>query len=156
MQYISDINDLELEAVKSLSMKVAQSCLTLCDPMDYSPPGFSLHGILQARILEWVAIPFSRRSSQPREKTRVSCIAGIFFTIWTTREAQDILAWVAYSFSRGSSQPRSWTRVSWIAGGFFTSWVTREKVFLFSVLWSNPRQPNCASKLLNCTQQRSI
>ena len=126
MQYISDRNDLELEAVKSLSMKVAQSCLTLCDPMDYSPPGFSLHGILQARILEWVAIPFSRRSSQPREKTRVSCIAGIFFTIWTTREAQDILAWVAYSFSRGSSQPRDWTWVSCIAGIFSTIWATRE------------------------------
>ena len=43
-----------------LRLLVAQSCLTLCDPMDYSPPGFSVHGILQARILEWVAIPFSR------------------------------------------------------------------------------------------------
>ena len=46
---------------------VAQSCLTLCDPMNYSPPGSSVHGILQARILEWVAIPFSRGSSQPRD-----------------------------------------------------------------------------------------
>ena len=46
---------------------VAQSCLTLCDPMDYSLPGSSVHGILQARILEWVAIPFSRVSSQPRD-----------------------------------------------------------------------------------------
>ena len=48
-----------------------QSCPTLCDPMDYSPPGPSVHGILQARILEWVAIPFSRRSSQLRYWTRV-------------------------------------------------------------------------------------
>ena len=47
-------------------VKVAQSCLTLCDPMDWSLPDFSVHGILQARILEWVAIPFSRGSSQPR------------------------------------------------------------------------------------------
>jgi len=47
--------------------KSLQSCLTLCDPMDYSPPGSSVHGILQARILEWVAMPFSRRSSQPRD-----------------------------------------------------------------------------------------
>ena len=60
---------------------VTQSCLTLCDPMDCSPPGSSVHGILQVRILEWIAIPCSRRSSLPRGKTRVSCLAGIFFTI---------------------------------------------------------------------------
>ena len=60
---------------------VAQSHLTLCDPTDCSPPGSSVHGILQARILEWVAIPFARGSSQPRNRTRVSCIAGRFFTI---------------------------------------------------------------------------
>ena len=47
--------------------RVAQSCLTLCNPMDYSPRGSSVHGILQARILEWVAIPFSRGSSRPRD-----------------------------------------------------------------------------------------
>ena len=55
--------------------KGAQSCPSLCDPMDYT-----VHGILQARILEWVTYPFSRRSSQPRNQTRVSCIAGRFFT----------------------------------------------------------------------------
>ena len=54
-------------------MSVAQLCLTLCDPMDRSPPGSSVHGILQARILEWVAIPSSRGSSQPRDRTCVSC-----------------------------------------------------------------------------------
>ena len=59
---------------------VTQPCPTLCDPMDYSPPGSSVHGILQARILEWVAISFSKRSSWPRDWTRVSCIAGRFFT----------------------------------------------------------------------------
>ena len=58
------------------------------DPMDYSPPGSSVHGTLQARILEWVAIPFSRASSWPRDRTQVSCIAGRFFTVWATREAQ--------------------------------------------------------------------
>ena len=52
---------------------VTQSCLTLCDPMDCSPPGSSVHGILQAKILEWVAMPFSRGSSQPRDRTQVSC-----------------------------------------------------------------------------------
>ena len=60
---------------------VAQSCLTLCNPMDRSLPGSSVHGILQARILEWVAMPSSRRSSQPRDGTWVSCIADRFFTI---------------------------------------------------------------------------
>ena len=53
---------------------------TLCDPVDCSPPGSSVCGILQARILEWVAIPFSKGSSQPRVGTHVSCIAGRFFT----------------------------------------------------------------------------
>ena len=63
-----------------VSVLVAQLCLTLCDPMDCSPPGSSVHGILQARILEWVAIPFSRGSSQPRDWTQVSCTASRFFT----------------------------------------------------------------------------
>ena len=58
---------------------VAQSCLTLGDPMDCSPQGSSVHGILQARILEWVAISFSRASSQPRNRTQASCIIGRFF-----------------------------------------------------------------------------
>ena len=65
-------------------MLVTQSCPTLCDPMDCSPSGSSVHGILQARILEWIGIPFSRGSSQPRDRTQVSCIAGRFFTVWAT------------------------------------------------------------------------
>ena len=65
-------------------VKVTQSCLTLCDPMDYT-----VHGILQARILEWVAFPFSRRSSQLRDWIQVSHIAGRFFTSWATRETQE-------------------------------------------------------------------
>ena len=60
---------------------VAQLYLTLCDPMDCRPPSSSVHGILQARILEWVAIPFSRVSFQPRDRTQLSCIAGRFFTV---------------------------------------------------------------------------
>ena len=58
--------------------------------MDYNPPGSSVHELLQARILEWADIPFSRRSFWPRDKTQVSCIAGGFFTIWAAREAQFI------------------------------------------------------------------
>ena len=60
---------------------VAELCPTLCNPMDCCPPGFSVHGILQGRILDRVAISFSRRSSWLRDRTRVSCIAGGFFTI---------------------------------------------------------------------------
>ena len=71
--------------------KSLQLCLTLYDPMDYSPPGSSDHGILQARILEWAAISSSRGSSWPRDKTHISYvspIAGRIFTIWATKEAQ--------------------------------------------------------------------
>ena len=74
-----------------LKVLVAPSCLTLCDPMDYSPPGSSVRGILQARILEQVAIPFRRESSRTRGQTQVSCIADRFFTDWVTREALPIV-----------------------------------------------------------------
>ena len=73
--------------VKSVVVKVAQSCLTLCNPTNHSPPGSSVHGVLQARILQWIAMPFSRGSFWPRDRTQVSCIAGRFFTIWATRKA---------------------------------------------------------------------
>ena len=76
-----------LTTVSESMSEVAQLCPTLCDPMDCSPPGFSIHGIFQARILEWVAISFSRGSSRPRNRTWVSCIAGRCFTLWATREA---------------------------------------------------------------------
>ena len=67
--------------------EVAQSCPTLCDPVDCSLPGFSIHGILQSRILEWVTISFSRGSSWPRGQTRVSHIGGRCFNLWAIREA---------------------------------------------------------------------
>ena len=66
-------------------MIVTQSCPTLWDPVHCSPPGSSVHRILQARILQWIAIPFSRVSSWPRDRTRISHIEGRFFTIWATR-----------------------------------------------------------------------
>ena len=65
--------------------EVAQLCPTLWDPVDCSLPGSSIHGISQARILEWVAISFSGGSCWPREWIRVSCIAGRHFTVWATR-----------------------------------------------------------------------
>ena len=78
-------NELFVAVVQSLSH------VRLCDPMDCSPPGSTVHGISQARKLEWVAISSSRGSSQPRDWTGVSCIAGRFFTSWATREAQRII-----------------------------------------------------------------
>ena len=96
-----------------VKVKFAQSCPTLCNLMDYI-----LYGILQARIFEWVAFLFSRGSSQPRDRTQVSHIAGEFFTSWATR----ILDKVTYPFSSGSSQPRNQTRIFYIAGRFFTNW----------------------------------
>ena len=66
---------------------VAHLCPAICNPMDCGSPGSSAHGILQAGILEWVAFPFSKVSSQPRDQTCISCIAGRFFTSWATREA---------------------------------------------------------------------
>ena len=96
---------------KKVKVKVAQSCLTLCDCVDYT-----VHGILQARILEWVAVPFSRGSSQPRSPA--------FQADSLPAEPQGsprILKWIAYPFSRGSSRPKNRTRVSCIAGGFFTN-----------------------------------
>ena len=78
--------DRERELILKMCVLVTQSCLTLCYPVDCSPPGSSVPGILQARTLEWVAIPFSRGSSWPKDQTHVSCIAGRCFTIWAIRE----------------------------------------------------------------------
>ena len=79
-------NSVKLWIKHNIDSEVAQSCLTLCEPMDCSPPGSSVHVIFQARILEWVAISFSRGSSRPRDRTRVSRIVGRRFTVWATRE----------------------------------------------------------------------
>ena len=70
-----------------IKVLVSQSCPALWEPMDCSLPESSVYGILQARIMEWVAIHFYRGSSWPTDRTQVSCIAGIFFTVWATREA---------------------------------------------------------------------
>ena len=82
-----------------------KSYLTLCDPMNCSPPGSSVHGISKARILEWVAIRFSRGSFWPRYWTQVSCIAGRFFTNWATREAQSVLLLFSHSVVSDSCDP---------------------------------------------------
>ena len=71
---------------RKMKVLAAQLCPTLCDPVDCNPPGSFVHRILQAMILERVAISFSRGSSQPRDRTWVSCIASRLFTIWATRK----------------------------------------------------------------------
>ena len=136
---------LQCMKVKSGS-EVARSCPTLCDPMDCSPPGSSIHGIFQARVLEWGTIAFScslncfiknpdLKENEPSSKFRyVPCSSVLsyvllFSTPWTVAcqaslsigifQAR-ILEWVAMPSSRGSSQPRDQTQVSHIAGGFFT------------------------------------
>ena len=84
LNYHDPISTCSPELNVQMKVNVTQWSPTLCDPMDYT-----VHGILQARILEWVAFPFSRRSSQPRDRTQISPIAGRFFTSWAIREAQE-------------------------------------------------------------------
>ena len=92
---------------------VTQSCPTLCDPMDCSLPGSSVHGVFQTRVLEWVGISFSRGSSQHRDRSRVSLIAGRQFTIWAIREtkklsASQIQRWDWYKISMCIPEGRKW------------------------------------------------
>ena len=100
---------------------VAQSCPTLWDPMDCSLPGFLVHGDSQARILEWVAMPSSRGSSQESNQILLHCRRILYHL--SHQESSRILEWVAFPFSSGFSQPRNRTRFSCIAGRFFTSWL---------------------------------
>ena len=123
---VRSTNYLGLES--EVKVKVAQSCPTLCRPMDYI-----VHGILQVRILEWVAIPFSWGSSQPGDRTQISHSAGRFFTSWAIGKPKR-LEWIVYPFSMGSSWPKIQTGVSCIAVGFLTSWATREAQ---SWIWKN-------------------
>ena len=112
-------------------MKVAKSCLTLCDPMDYT-----VHGILQARILEWYLFPSPGDLPNPGIKSRSPHCRWILYQL-SHRGSPRILEWVTYPFSRGSSQPRNWTGISCIAGRFFTSWATREALLLKKVVSSS-------------------
>ena len=109
---------------------VAQSCATVCNPVDCSFPGSSVHGILQARVLEWVAFPFSKGSSQPWDWTQIPSIAARFFTIWATREASSAISLpthftLAHLHSRASHQVHDrnpgkvqYTEKRWICNAF--------------------------------------
>ena len=96
--------------------KLLQSCLTLCNPKDCSPPGFSVHEISQARILE--------SESESHSVVSDSLQPHGLHNPWNSPGQNT--EWVAFPFSSGSSQPRDWTQVSCIAGRFFTSWATIE------------------------------
>ena len=145
----------------SNSRLIPKTCPTPCNPMDCSPPDSSLHGFLQARILEWIAVSSSREYSRPRDcELSPSALAGWFFsteppagaakslqlcpTLCNPRDGSSpgspvtgilqarTLEWVAISFSRGSSRPRDRTQVSHIVGRHFTVWATREaQLFLW-------------------------
>ena len=105
---------------------VAQLCLTLCHPMNCSPPGFSVHGIFLTKLLEWVAMP-SLQGIFPTQGLNPDLPHCKWILYPLSHQGYPrILEWVAYPFSRGSSWPRNRTRVSCIAGRFFTSWATRE------------------------------
>ena len=94
---------------------VAQSRPTLFDPMDYSPPGSSVHGISQARILEWVAIFFSRGSSQPRYRTHISYVGGWFLYHWALREASMSMYYIPSSIDEESRAMSNCSRSeSWV------------------------------------------
>ena len=147
--------------MKCEKVKVAQSCLTLCDSMDCNLPDPSVLGVSQARILEWVAISYSREIpnsrgySQPRERTCVSCIAGRFFTVWATREAHwslgpgeplekgmathsSILAWkIPWTEKPGRLQSMESQRV-----GHDYDWTNNTTFLLFKAWkWVNFTQP---------------
>ena len=99
--------------IKEVKVK-SLSHVRLCDPVDCSPPGSSVHGISQARIQEWVAISFSRGSSWPRDPTHVSCTASGLFTVWATREAQrsgQCYNWGCHKFHPEKNLP--WIQLSW-------------------------------------------
>ena len=114
-----------LPAVLNASCMHAQSCLTLCNPMDYSPPDASIHGVFQARILEWVVIPFSRGSSQSRDRTDVTsifCIGKRIIYHWAIQEVPNtslsfpIQPWsLLHSWAEISllKKQRSWLQTAW-------------------------------------------
>ena len=100
---------------------VAQSCPTLCNPMDCSLPGSSVHGILQARVLEWLAVSFSRRSSQPRDRTRVSSIPGR--TPWILHLSNNIIiTFFCESFPYQNANNLNMACLFFISGTGHTSW----------------------------------
>ena len=131
--------------IMRVKVLVAQSCPTLCDPMDCSPPDSSVHGILEAGVLEWVAIPISRVSSWPRDWARVSCIAGGFFTIWATRETHHSATFTPHPHL---PSPWTWTWNYLVASYMFSKSLFRklalfyQRILAQKYLWICPLGPS--------------
>ena len=103
----------EISSKWKLTVVAVQLCPTLCNPMDYSPPGSSVHGILQTRIVGWVAMPSSRGPSQPRDQTPVSCIAGRFCTIWEITSLHP--KWIKMNLFTNTPLSTHERRKTWVA-----------------------------------------
>ena len=129
-------------------MLVSQLYLTLCDPMNCNLPGSSVHEILQARILDWVAIPFSRGSSQPRDQTWVCCIVGRFFTISSTKKTSTwkdtctpVFIAALFTIARTWKQPKcplteEWIKkICYIYTMEYYSATKKNKIMAFTVTW---------------------
>ena len=132
---------------------VIQSCLTLSNSMNCSPPGSFVPGIFQARILEWVAIPFSTGSSRPKDWTWVSHIAGRFFTV-SPQGSLICNIWIYYGYGlpwglHQESICLQCRRCQRCRRLEFDSWVRK-------ILWRKKRQPNLVSLPGNFHEQRSL
>ena len=125
-----------------LCSEVTQCCPILCNLMDCSLPGFSVHGIYQSRLLEWVDNSISSRSSRPRDRTQVSLIVGRWFTLWATREAlkyffEPLFFWPGgnntgvgcHSLLQEIFPIQELNSVSHLVGRLFTVWATREVIY---------------------------
>ena len=128
-----------------------------CDPMNCSLPDVSVHGILQARILEWVAMPSSRVSFQPGDATQVSHIAGGFFTIWATREAHWLLLYYYYCYYYYSNFSRDTELCPFFPSCFIAPFVLKIRTVLHvetRKTWNFYRRMQCDSKnqvVFSCT-----
>ena len=128
-----------------------QSCPTPCNPMDCTLPGSSVRGILQARILEWVSISFSKGFSQPRDGTEISCIAGRFFTDWARREAP-VLLWIQRFIllilngqgsrqSLGVGKNENVKTQPYQSSRFMTTFVVKSRKSFQMQIWAKPSCP---------------
>ena len=124
--------------------EVAQSCPTLCNPMDCILPGSSIHGIFQARVLEWVTISFSRGSSRPQDRTEVSRIAGRRFTVWDTREAKCLIPFQPQAQARCHlDQVEGWMRLLRCGSSKALSqvWFSLEDLWTAEMSYLSPTNP---------------
>ena len=133
-----------------LCAELLQLCPTLCDPVDCSPPGSSVHGILQARILEWVAMPllqgiFPTQGSNPG---LLHCRCILYHL--SHQESPRILEWIAMASSRGSSQPRDWTCISTVGRRVLYYWHHLESPWASSVRYNSYLTPLPENFQQNC------